>query len=477
MQCVSYSPFYRGDSPTNPNTRISKQQITQDLRRLSQQFPCVRTYSVAQGMEFVPEIAQQLGMKVYLGIWIGWLDEWNRQQIAKAIQLSQQYPQTIKALIVGNEVLLRGEQKPAAMRDYLRYVKHHTTTPISYADVWEFWRQHHDLSAEVDFITVHILPYWENDPVSVKQAPQHVAAVMHILQQEFSQPILIGETGWPSVGRQRFGSEPGLINQARYISDFLQLAHQQQWNYNLIEAFDQPWKRSLEGTVGGYWGLYNVEGQPKFQLGHAVAERDDAIHLVLCLLFTLLLAGLLLSRHPHDTWIWLAGAGTAWLAGVSLYLQQAYLLTACRNYPEWLAMTGLVLLCNLAIIITIYLLKFIQLKDKVEVFLYHARWILLMLAASALISSVLLLVDGRYRNFPNQIMLLPVLILFAGLILLKTPALRIYRWLGISMGIMLMTGAIGLLILEPTNTSTQLWLLINLLLTLMMNARPTEKIA
>ncbi len=24
--------------------------------------------------------------------------------------------------------------------------------------------------------------------------------------------------------------------------------------FNLIEAFDQPWKRKLEGAMGGYWG-------------------------------------------------------------------------------------------------------------------------------------------------------------------------------------------------------------------------------
>jgi exo-beta-1,3-glucanase (GH17 family) len=474
MQCVSYSPFYRGDSPINPNTHISQQQIQQDLTLLSQQFPCVRTYSVAQGMEYVPEVAQQLGMKVYLGVWIGWLDKLNRQEINTAIKLSHQYPNTIKAIVVGNEVLLRGEQKPAAMREYIHTVKQHTNVPVTYADVWEFWRKYKQLSNEVDFVTVHILPYWENSPVSVDQAPRHVEAVMNILQNEFTKPILIGETGWPSIGRQRFGSEPGLVNQARYISDFLNLAQKHQWNYNLIEAFDQPWKRILEGTVGGYWGLFNVDGQEKFKLGEPLAERNDINILLGCVLLTLLFSIYAFSRQTHHPIVWTAGVLTALLAGLSFYLQQAYLVTACRNYQEWLALTGLALISNLAIILTIYLLKFNKLKDKVDVYAYHARWVLLMLALGAIITSTLLLVDGRYRNFPNQMMLLAVVVMFAGMMLIKPKLATIPTMLKVLLSIPLVAGALGLLALESNNLSTQIWVLINLLLTLMINAKSNE---
>jgi cellulose synthase/poly-beta-1,6-N-acetylglucosamine synthase-like glycosyltransferase len=31
-----------------------------------------------------------------------------------------------------------------------------------------------------------------------------------------------------------------------------------------MEAFDQPWKEQTEGAVGAYWGVWNVERQPKF---------------------------------------------------------------------------------------------------------------------------------------------------------------------------------------------------------------------
>ncbi len=31
-----------------------------------------------------------------------------------------------------------------------------------------------------------------------------------------------------------------------------------------MEAFDQPWKAYQEGAVGSYWGVYDVNRQPKF---------------------------------------------------------------------------------------------------------------------------------------------------------------------------------------------------------------------
>ena len=70
--------------------------------------------------------------------------------------------------------------------------------------------------------------------------------------------ILIGETGWPSAGRMREGALPSRTNQARVVSEILDLAKKEGFRVNLIEAYDQPWKRQLEGTVGGYWGLFDA---------------------------------------------------------------------------------------------------------------------------------------------------------------------------------------------------------------------------
>ena len=85
--------------------------------------------------------------------------------------------------------------------------------------------------------------------------------------------ILIGETGWPSEGRMRDGALPSRTNQARVVSEILDLAKREGFRVNLIEAYDQPWKRELEGTVGGYWGLFDsVQRALKYPPGEPISN-------------------------------------------------------------------------------------------------------------------------------------------------------------------------------------------------------------
>ena len=278
IACVSYTPFYRpGESPLDPHAHISAARIEADLAVLSRRFDCVRTYSVGQGMDQVPAIAQRNGMQVLLGIWLGRDPAANAREMALGIATARAHRAAIRAIVVGNEVLLRGELPASAIAADLDRVRAATGLPVTYADVWEFWLRHPLLAAHVDFVTVHILPYWEDDPVAVDQAVQHVAAVVGQVRTAFpGKPVLIGETGWPSRGRARQAAVPSLVNEARFVREFLLYAQQNHVPYNLIEAFDQPWKRRLEGTVGGYWGLYDDARQPKFPLHGPVAEDPRA---------------------------------------------------------------------------------------------------------------------------------------------------------------------------------------------------------
>src|SRR5690606_39618061 len=47
------------------------------------------------------------------------------------------------------------------------------TVPVTYAEVWEFWLSNRELSDAVDFVTIHILPYWENIPIRADLAAAH----------------------------------------------------------------------------------------------------------------------------------------------------------------------------------------------------------------------------------------------------------------------------------------------------------------
>ncbi|MGZ8271154.1 MAG: glycoside hydrolase family 17 protein [Methylophilus sp.] len=410
LQCVSYAPYYgKGQSPFELGMHISPAQIDSDLKRLMTVTNCVRTYSVGQGLDYVPEAAEKLGLKVIIGAWVGWTEADNLKEIQLAAQKANDYPETVKAIIVGNEVLLRGEQPEQKIRAYLKMAKRLTQTPITYADVWEFWLKHKALEQEVDFITVHILPYWENDPVAVEVGVKHTTDIMTRLQKTFKKSILIGETGWPSEGRARNHSVPSLVNQARYIREFLQKAQEQHWQYNVIEAVDQPWKRQLEGTVGGYWGVFNTHLSPKFLLTGPVSERSDGVLLlVLALAGACVFTGLGLIRKLQSSYV-LVGLGVLGATfALTTYLQIEYLMISCRDMTEWIALGAIAFLGWLVVLAEPY--RFILQQKK---YLSLINWALLGLLLAAVVTGWLIYKDGRYRNYPVVLFALPMLVLCA----------------------------------------------------------------
>jgi glucan 1,3-beta-glucosidase len=69
---------------------------------------------------------------------------------------------------------------------------------------------------------------------------------------------------------------PSPVNQAFAMHEVLDRAKRENYRVNLIEAYDQPWKRWLEGTVGGHWGLFDAYGRrAKFAWGGAVSNHPD----------------------------------------------------------------------------------------------------------------------------------------------------------------------------------------------------------
>src|SRR4029077_13032897 len=261
VQCVSYAPFRGDQTPLKEWTHIEADQLEQDLRQLKEITDCVRTYSIENGLDQVPAVATKVGgLKVIQGIWLGSNRAKNFAQVATAVRLTKDFPGTISAVVVGNEVLLRGEMTTSDLAAIIRSVKSQVTVPVTYADVWEFWLRNREVYEVVDFVTIHILPYWEDFPVRAKHAAAHVDAIRRRMAVAFpGKEILIGETGWPSEGRMRDAALPSRTNQARVVSEILDIAKRESFRVNLIEAYDQPWKRQLEGTVGGYWGLFDAE--------------------------------------------------------------------------------------------------------------------------------------------------------------------------------------------------------------------------
>jgi glucan 1,3-beta-glucosidase len=275
MYCVSYAPFRGAETPHDPNFTIPPERIDEDMRQLAKISRCVRTYATELGLDRLPEIAGRHGLKVLQGIWISSKRERNQLEIETAIDLAKRFPQVIEGLIVGNEVLLRGELSGDELTRLIRAINDRVEVPVTYADVWEFWEKHPQVATAVDFITIHILPYWEDFPIPAAEAARHVDNIKQKVQKDFpGREIIIGETGWPSTGRMREGALPSPSNQARVIQEILAIAEKQGYRVNVIEAFDQPWKRKQEGVVGGHWGFITAaERAYKFEWGKPVSDH------------------------------------------------------------------------------------------------------------------------------------------------------------------------------------------------------------
>jgi exo-beta-1,3-glucanase (GH17 family) len=279
LNSLSFAPFREGVSPLKEEEPLVE-HIDEDLKLLADKTHSIRTYSSLGGLQPTPDLARKYGLTMIQGAWLGDENLKNQKEIKALVESANANPDVVKRVIVGNEVLLRGEQPVDRLIEYIREVKRQVKQPVSYADVWSMYMKHPQLIKEVDFITIHILPYWEDEPISVEHAGEHLEKIVRQVENEArgvapGKPILIGESGWPSAGRQRGMAIPGVANEAKFIRDMIQVAKQHGFDYNIVEAFNQPWKSNLEGVVGANWGLLSADREPVFPLTGKVYENPD----------------------------------------------------------------------------------------------------------------------------------------------------------------------------------------------------------
>jgi exo-beta-1,3-glucanase (GH17 family) len=417
LYCVSYTPFRGLQTPLDPATVIPAAQIDDDLARLSEMTSCIRTYSVDFGLDQIAEIAAKYGLKVMQGLWLSSHPAKNNYQIETAIALANKYPETIQAVVVGNEVLLRGEMTATELARTIRSVKARVRIPVTYADVWEFWLRNSDIASAVDFITIHILPYWEDFPISAGQAAAHVDTIRRQVMTAFpGKDILIGEVGWPSAGRMREAALPSPVNEAKVIQDVLALSERQNFHVNVIEAFDQPWKRALEGTVGGHWGLLDGDSRkPKFGWSQAVSNHPYWVWQgVGGILFAAIVIGAAANaRSPvASIWQWLGVSTNAIIGGALIGWTLENIPLESLGLGGWLRSLALAAVALSAPpVLSVAIMKNVPLpafsgligpreERVVDELPRAAGCILLVVMLLSFVVALGLVFDPRYRDFP-----------------------------------------------------------------------------
>ena len=198
LQSVSFAPYRPGQSPLT-RTFPTAAQIDDDLHRLQGKVRAVRTYSAGENLEAVPQRAGKYGLKVWHSAWLNNNEKENLEHINLLIDHANKYKDTVERVIVGNEVLLRKDLTANELRRYIRQVKQRVSQPVTYADVWEFWLRYREIATAVDFITIHILPYWEDLPIPAQGAAAHVGAIRGEVAAAHPQ-IPAEHLGQPALG-------------------------------------------------------------------------------------------------------------------------------------------------------------------------------------------------------------------------------------------------------------------------------------
>jgi exo-beta-1,3-glucanase (GH17 family)/cellulose synthase/poly-beta-1,6-N-acetylglucosamine synthase-like glycosyltransferase len=325
LASVSYAPFA---SSTNADEggQATEEQIRSDLTVLAPLTRSIRLYSSTGGVELVPGIAAEFGLRVTVGAWIDKHTERNEREITSAIELAKRHG-NVKSVIVGNETIYRGDQTVSELIKKIQHVKRATNVPVSTGEIWNVWIEHPELVSAVDYIAAHVLPYWEG--FSVQQSVDQAILIYDKLREAYpGKRIVIAEFGWPSAGYNLKDAYPGRLKQAAVLREFVARARAYGVDYNIVEAIDQPWK-TFEGGVGPYWGLFDASRQPKFSWTGPITDPDHWRLAGIALLISVLLSLPILAMATvtlSQAAILAAGANVvgAWFAAVFAFWNGHY---------------------------------------------------------------------------------------------------------------------------------------------------------
>ena len=332
---IAYSG-YRGLSRDEQPT-VS--QIKEDLRILSAMgIKIIRTYNVhfdqtANILKAIKELKAEdsnFEMYVMLGAWINCKNAFsdlppdhtqespkNHDEIDRAIELANQYPDIVKIIAVGNEAMVRWAISyyvhPRVILKWVNYLqdkkkegKLDSNIWITSSDNFASWgggdSSYHvpelnQLIQAVDYISMHTYPmhdthynptFWGVLPKEEKLSDTAKArkAVERALNYSISQyrsvknyvkslgikkPIHIGETGWASYSNELYGAGDSRATDEYKSSLFYNAMRK--WSKKkgiscfYFEAFDEPWKDAKNpGGSENHFGLFTVDGQAKYML-------------------------------------------------------------------------------------------------------------------------------------------------------------------------------------------------------------------
>src|SRR5215218_3444587 len=140
LPSVSYAPF-EGTGHPDVDNLPSVEKIRADLKKLAPLSKAIRLYSSTGGVELVPPIANEVGLKVTVGAWIDKNIDRNEREMQAAIALAKRNS-NVNGIVVGNETIYRGEQKVEDLIKLIQRVKSSVNVPVTTGEIWNIWIEH-----------------------------------------------------------------------------------------------------------------------------------------------------------------------------------------------------------------------------------------------------------------------------------------------------------------------------------------------
>ncbi len=258
---LNFSPYIDDQDP-NIDATVDAAQINDRLEIIFPYTRWIRTFGSTHGLEETGRLASQLGLNTAIGAWLDADLETNEQEIINLIATAQAGHADL--LVVGNEVLLRGELTEAQLLEYIQRVKRSvsSTIKVTYADVYGVLLDHPAIIEAVDIVFANYYPYWEGIDIDTAIAALH-RWHQQVVAAADSKEVVVSETGWPSDGEPYGNAVPSLENASDYFLNFVSWADANSVNYFYFEAFDEAWKAFYEGPQGAHWGVWDQYGNLK----------------------------------------------------------------------------------------------------------------------------------------------------------------------------------------------------------------------
>lgn len=290
VEAICYSGYREGQSPAT-RKYPTEAQVLEDLRLLAPRFRHLRMYDCSPHVQTTLALIQKhkLPFKVMIGAylaaeasnpkcpWGGVYEEdvlvrnrrENQVQLAKAIMLANKYPDIVSSVSAGNEATVEWTDHLVPVEHVIQYVrtlKAGVKQPVTFCENYVPWQSFlAPLVAEVDFISLHTYPEWEQKGMDT--ALSFTEENFDSVAKKYpGKKVVITEAGWAtrSSGRGIPVENANEAFQKQYIEELTAWTLKRGILTFVFEAFDEPWKGSDHpDEPEKHWGLYTVDRKPK----------------------------------------------------------------------------------------------------------------------------------------------------------------------------------------------------------------------